>query len=110
MSTPPDQYYDGATHAPDLKDCKGRNSAAFPIHDLGWVTGVFDDGSPISFRHNNDLMTLILILEGHPMRGVKLYSWGVNLPGMEEKWINTHHPDGNTKCDLNLALSNHMRG
>lgn len=82
--------YDGATAAPDLHDALCRESAAFPIHDRGWELGTDERGTPISFDHNNAAMLDIMLREGHPLYGVRLYARGVTADFMRRKWESDH--------------------
>jgi hypothetical protein len=82
--------FDGATFAPNLRRSDGCISDAFPVHDKGWETGTWDDGSPITFARNNRNMVMILLAEGFPCWVVSLYEQGVSLHRMRAKWIETH--------------------
>jgi hypothetical protein len=82
--------YDFFTFAPDLQQMNGQPSRACAVHDIGWVTGIKDDGSPLSFDENNKAFRAILDQEDHAKWIKDLYEWGVSLPFMRSKWRRAH--------------------
>ena len=82
--------YDSFTYAPNLRRADGGPSRAAQVHDVGWVTGKWDDGTPLTFEECNEAFLLILIEEKHPARVVDWYYDGVSLPFMRRKWQKLH--------------------
>jgi hypothetical protein len=85
--------FDGATCAPNLRRTDGEISHAFPVHDLGWERGTWDNGTPISFDRNNHNMVVIMAQEGFPPWVLDLYERGVSLPIMRRLWRKRHGHD-----------------
>jgi len=82
--------YDSFTWAPNLRNEDGSRSRAAAPHDKGWVTGKKDDGTFLTFDENNASFRAVLDKEGHPEWVKDLYSKGVSLPFMRNKWRRTH--------------------
>lgn len=107
--------YDGASWAPDLRDCKRRHSAAFPVHDHGWGHPQFDSGEVLSFDHINALMCYVMMREGQPRYAIRTYARGVSCDMMRGAWLEKHHPapphvHGECKWVMSFAESKWLDG
>ncbi|MCP4493396.1 MAG: hypothetical protein GY820_39730 [Gammaproteobacteria bacterium] len=90
LSPPGGMRYDRYTLFPDLQKKDGKPSDGSPVHDYGWETGKWDDGSVLTFDDNNRVLRDILIDEQHRPKIICLVTWGVGLPIMRRKWKKLH--------------------
>jgi len=82
--------YDRFSFAPNLRKQDGSPSDAAPVHDQGWESGEWDDGSVLTFDQNNAEMFDILISEAHQVWVCDLYRRGVSADFMRRKWEDKH--------------------
>ena len=89
--TMPEKYpHDLYSFFLNLRKSDGTPSDASKPHDMGWVTGVWDDGSIMRFDECNGLIHKYMVKEDQAQWKIDLVMKGISTDIRRDKWKARH--------------------